>query len=647
MKIVFLKCTSIVAALLFLFFAPVMAQVKIGSAGNPSGYAVLELDGGTNKGLLLPRLTNTQITALNLAPDGLLVYNTTDGFLYIRKNAAWQKMSDATNAGGGGLTLPYNGSSSGATPLFVLNSTANADALRGYANAGDGITGGSVSGNGGYFSSTTGNALVTFTGNVGIATINPQFQLDVNGRARIRSNGALNSAGIWYDRIYTTGPGSFAGTLNDSSFGIFGSGDWKFAFDHVNNRLGINNSDPKAPLSFSNATGNKLDIYYGSDNSRYGIGLQASLMQFYSSGAGDDIAFGYGSSTAFTERMRIKGNGNVGIGTTNPTLGGLVVDKKAGAVNAIFGSNTTGVAIETDYPGIGLNTYYNNGRKIMNTGYGGLLGLDPTTGTINLYSTAASVTGQGTAATLNARLTILANGNVGIGNTDPQADLALSNTVGNKIDLFSVSPSSKYGIGVQSGRLQLYTATASDNIVFGYGTSAIFYEKMRIQGNGNVGVGTTTPNSKWQVAGSVSMPFIEVTDNYTITDNDYTVRFVTQFNTNVSKTITLPAAAGRAGRIYKIYTKIPLSGPADISTFTPTRVYLVEAGTNINVIQANLDGTDYYQTFSFENYQTLGGVNYNTHGVFKKLSLTVQSDGTSWKVIEDSFMGFRDYKEEE
>jgi len=38
----------------------------------------------------------------------------------------------------------------------------------------------------------------------------------------------------------------------------------------------------------------------------------------YADGAGSDIAFGYGSSTAFTENMRVKGNGSVGIGTNNP-----------------------------------------------------------------------------------------------------------------------------------------------------------------------------------------------------------------------------------------------------------------------------------------------------------------------------------------
>jgi hypothetical protein len=80
------KSAVLISAILFLGIATVNAQVKIGSTGSPNSNAVLELDGGTNKGLLLPRLSNTQLTALTTAPDGLIVYNTTDGFyIYVKR----------------------------------------------------------------------------------------------------------------------------------------------------------------------------------------------------------------------------------------------------------------------------------------------------------------------------------------------------------------------------------------------------------------------------------------------------------------------------------------------------------------------------------------------------------------------------------
>jgi hypothetical protein len=347
-KLLLLPC------ILFFGLYNLQAQVKIGAGGIPNTNAVLELDGGSSKGLLLPRLTATEITALTTAPDGLIVYNKTDNFLYIRKSAGWQKISDATNATGGGFALPYNGTSASTNPAFWVTSSGNADAVRGYASAGDGITGISTTGKGGYFSSTSGIALVTNTGNVGIGTTNPQFLMDVNGRPRIRSNGAFNSAGIWYDKIYSAGQSSFVGTLNDSVFGIYGGGNWKFAFDHINNNFGINNSDPKAPLSFSSAVGNKIDFYYNSAVSRYGFGLQGSLLQMYSDGAGSDIAFGYGSSTSFTERMRIKGNGNVGIGINAPVNKLSVSDNtttdavkfyNAGTGSALYALSSGGSAI--------------------------------------------------------------------------------------------------------------------------------------------------------------------------------------------------------------------------------------------------------------------------------------------------------------
>ena len=48
------------------------------------------------------------------------------------------------------------------------------------------------------------------------------------------------------------------------------------------------------------------------------MGIQGGLFQIHSDAVGADIAFGYGSSASFTERMRIKGSGLVGIGTISP-----------------------------------------------------------------------------------------------------------------------------------------------------------------------------------------------------------------------------------------------------------------------------------------------------------------------------------------
>lgn len=65
------------------------AQVKIGN--NPTVIninSLLELE-STSKGLLLPRLNNSQITGMVNPPKGMLVFNTTDSSLYIRRDASW------------------------------------------------------------------------------------------------------------------------------------------------------------------------------------------------------------------------------------------------------------------------------------------------------------------------------------------------------------------------------------------------------------------------------------------------------------------------------------------------------------------------------------------------------------------------------
>jgi hypothetical protein len=86
--------------------------------------------------------------------------------------------------------------------------------------------------------------------------------------------------------------------------------------DKVN--VGIGRTDPGFPLNFEDNTGDKISLYGGSGD-HYGFGVQPSLLQIHTLGNSDDIAFGYGRSSSFIERMRIKGDGRVGIGTSNPS----------------------------------------------------------------------------------------------------------------------------------------------------------------------------------------------------------------------------------------------------------------------------------------------------------------------------------------
>ena len=96
-------------------------------------------------------------------------------------------------------------------------------------------------------------------------------------------------------------------------------------------------------------------------------------------------------------------------------------------------------------------------------------------------------------------------GNVGIGNSTPTFPLSFAPALGDKISLWSNSTNS-YGFGIQSSQLQIYTDISTADIVFGYGSSAAFFETMRIKGNGLVGIGTAAPvaSAKLEVASTSS-----------------------------------------------------------------------------------------------------------------------------------------------
>jgi hypothetical protein len=100
------------------------------------------------------------------------------------------------------------------------------------------------------------------------------------------------------------------------------------------------------------------------------------------------------------------------------------------------------------------------------------------------------------------RMFIGADGKVGIGTNTPIAPLSFPAVLGSKITLYP-GASGDVGIGVQGNLLQIYSDYAGAAVAFGYGGSNSFHENMRIQGTGNVGIGTSTPGTKLDVAGNV------------------------------------------------------------------------------------------------------------------------------------------------
>jgi hypothetical protein len=61
----------------------------------PNASALLDLS-STTKGLLLPRMTTTEINAIASPAAGLTVYNTTLALICFYNGTAWQKVTATT-----------------------------------------------------------------------------------------------------------------------------------------------------------------------------------------------------------------------------------------------------------------------------------------------------------------------------------------------------------------------------------------------------------------------------------------------------------------------------------------------------------------------------------------------------------------------
>ncbi len=89
------KLNVLFAAMLIMASLGLNAQVAINTNGSSAnGSAMLDVQ-STTKGFLPPRMTTAQIGAIASPADGLLVYNTTDGklYIYVSASSVWKDVT--------------------------------------------------------------------------------------------------------------------------------------------------------------------------------------------------------------------------------------------------------------------------------------------------------------------------------------------------------------------------------------------------------------------------------------------------------------------------------------------------------------------------------------------------------------------------
>lgn len=353
-------------------------------------------------------------------------------------------------------------------------------------------------------------------GNIGIGTLSPTQKLSVKGGALVGGVdnvafglddrdgarlGIIKKEGVNAPQICSSrdAPIIFGQTNQADIFtNIAGSTITERVRIDAQGKVGIGTSTPVAPLSFANQLGDKIALW-GQAANNYGFGIQGALLQIHTDTSNADIAFGSGSSAAFNETMRIKGNGTVGIGTNNPTFP-LTFANVAGDKISLWGQ--------------GGNSY----------------GFGIQSGVLQIHSEVVGsdvVFGYGSSAALTETMRIKGTGNVGIGTNNPVAKLAVN---GNAV------VSGALGIGQSTlaraesrmsvdGTLRLRSFAPQIDFLDTDGShkqwsihvneSKMYFirepwelSSLTLDGVGNVGIGTTVPLAKLQVVGGSIMPSI-------------------------------------------------------------------------------------------------------------------------------------------
>ena len=355
----------------------------------------------------------------------------------------------------------------------------------------------------------TGNGFTKFTGP---AAAEKTFTLPDASATILTSHDLVTVAqggtGTSNGSITGTSSLTFAAGGSNQNITLTPSGS---GYTTINGNVGIGTTNPTQKLAVNGTfqvNQNSYDGITSSGSSAHSIGfrmqnsiLNAHNWNVFSSGGGPAPAgsFGIYDDTSGGTRLVIDTNGNVGIGTTSPSAQLHVVGASGGTVNiqGNTGNLNNVLGISDSGTGRGLYVYRNVGAtsnlplvtfhednaaatqpalEVYQDGTGNILNLFD--GSTNIF-------------------TVKDGGNVGIGTSNPQNNLEISNS--NNLASLRMG-----ALGVNG---YVWETTGSPN----YGLrltyknpTNVFADILYSTYGGNVGIGTTNPSYKLDVAGAVN-----------------------------------------------------------------------------------------------------------------------------------------------
>jgi hypothetical protein len=312
----------------------------------------------------------------------------------------------------------------------------------------------------------------------------------------------------------------------------------------------------------------------------------ATAIGYYTAATGS-ISVAFGSlTTASGSNSAAFGSSTVASGSNSAAMG--VFSTASGTASTSLGYSNEAPSFSETVIGIGATDYtpsLNGATQFL-----------PANATDRLFVVGnaidANASGGVDPAERSNALTILKNGNIGIGDVQPNALLHFENTLGNrKIILYEsfANDHQYYGLGVNPFEFRYQVDGPAAAHVFYAGTSATTSQGlMRIEGTGNVGVGIT-PSVRMDVNGALALrpAIVNLTAASTTLNpsaDNRSVYYITSNDIPANRTVVL-ANGIVFGQIVTLF---------GVSTTLANGFQLTEAASNINIPVAvsSLNGRD-------------------------------------------------------